>query len=127
MAQRPPPATKMWRVDFSFGIGAYQLDYAKVNGTTWAALPDTTTLQVASAGLAAGNVSTWAVDGHVDAFQGDQFVLGVANTQAEVVDILLYSLDEGAHPFHLHGHSFVSRPSPSEGWGSILLLAVRIN
>jgi hypothetical protein len=29
-----------------------------------------------------------------------------------VVDILLYSLEEGSHPFHLHGHEFVRQPPP---------------
>jgi len=111
----PPPATAMWRIDFSFGIGAYQLDRAKINGTTWSPLGNTTTLIEAVDGLngkgrAAGvnNPNVWAVSGLVEAFDSDQFVVGLSNDKVEVVDILLYSLDEGSHPFHLHGHQFVS-------------------
>ncbi|SPQ18182.1 018d7d51-946b-47ca-b38e-41bb42f0dc64 [Thermothielavioides terrestris] len=115
----PPAATKMWRLDFSFGIGAYQLDRAKFNGTSWSVLDNTTTLIQAVDGLAAGqaqgsstsssssSASKWAVDGPVGAFGSNQFVVGLsANGSIDVVDILLYSLDEGSHPFHLHGHTF---------------------
>jgi FtsP/CotA-like multicopper oxidase with cupredoxin domain len=106
---RPPPATKMMRVDFSFSIGDYELDLAKVNGTTWAPLQNTTTLLEATSGLATGNASTWDHDDQIGAFESNQYVLGVSSHGVEVVDILLYSLNEGSHPFHLHGHSFVSR------------------
>jgi FtsP/CotA-like multicopper oxidase with cupredoxin domain len=120
--EAPPGATKMWRLDFSFGIGAMQLDRAKFNGTTWAPFGNTTTLMQAVDGLsgeAEGSLisnssnssisSTWAVEGQVDAFGSDQFVLGLSKDRIDVVDILLYSLDEGSHPFHLHGHNFVSK------------------
>jgi hypothetical protein len=115
----PPGATKMWRLDYSFGIGAYQLDRAKFNGTTWSPLANTTTLIKAvdglkgetAAGAASTNTSsTWAVEGPVGSFGSDQFVVGVSNKEVDVVDILLYSLDEGSHPFHLHGHNFVRPP-----------------
>ena len=124
----PPGATKMWRLDYSFGIGAYQLDRAKFNGTTWSPLANTTTLIKAvdglkgetAAGAASTNTSsTWAVEGPVGSFGSDQFVVGVSSggdKEVDVVDILLYSLDEGSHPFHLHGHNFVRPPlafSPS--------------
>ncbi len=125
LAKPPPGATKMWRVDFSFGIGAYQLDRAKVNGTTWSPLANTTTLIKAvdglkgetATGVASTNTSTststWAVEGTVGSFGSNQFVVGVSNeggSQVDVVDILVYSLDEGSHPFHLHGHTFVRSP-----------------
>ena len=123
LAKPPPGATKMWRLDFSFGIGAYQLDRAKVNGTTWSPLANTTTLIKAVDGLkgetaaraSSTNTSTssWAVEGSVGSFGSNQFVVGVSNdgdNQVDVVDILLYSLDEGSHPFHLHGHTFVHSP-----------------
>lgn len=130
----PPGATKMWRIDFSFGIGAYQLDRAKVNGTSWSALHNTTTLLQAIDGLSGSSGSggshkteassnsnsssnSWAVDGPIEAFAPDQFVVGVSttnnNNQVDVVDILLYSLDEGSHPFHLHGHNLVCPLLPS--------------
>lgn len=107
----PPPMQRMWRLDFAFGEGANQLTLAAVNGTSWRPLPNTTTLQEAAKGgvVTAANASTpAAADGVVSGFGDAQFVLGVGAAGPEVVDILLYSLDEGAHPFHLHGHVFVS-------------------
>ncbi|KAH8902464.1 multicopper like protein [Coniochaeta sp. PMI_546] len=102
----PPPATKFYRVDFSFGIGAYQLDYAKVNGTTWSPLGNSTTLIEAVDGLGKGEAGKFGVAGQVGAFESNQFVVGLSNGSVEVVDVLIYSLDEGSHPFHLHGHQF---------------------
>ncbi|KAK1752643.1 multicopper like protein [Echria macrotheca] len=119
----PPPATTLWRIDFSFGIGDHQLDRAKVNGTIWSPLINTTTLISAVDGLsgkANGNASAWAVDGQVSSFSADQFVVGVSAEAVEVVDILLYSLDEGSHPFHLHGHQFwiLQKGSGPFDWGN---------
>lgn len=105
---RPPPATTFWRVDFAFQIGAQQLDRAQINGTSWHPLVNSTTLQESVMSVQGPNVSVWDMGGRVSAFQSDQFVLGVSPTGVEVVDVLIYSLDEGAHPFHLHGHAFVS-------------------
>ncbi len=110
---RPPPATSFYRIDFSFGIGAYQMDYAKVNGTTWAPLTNTSTLMDAVSGLNGGGAASWASQGLVGTFEPNQFVVGLSNDTVEVVDILMYSLDEGSHPFHLHGHDFVGDPPSS--------------
>lgn len=41
--------------------------------------------------------------------------------QGSCVDIVINNLDDGAHPFHLHGHSFWvlrSHRSEDRGWGS---------
>jgi multicopper oxidase len=112
MQIRPPPATVLHRIDFSFGIGANQMDYAKVNGTTWARLSNATTLSQAVSGLHSGGADSWAAQSTAETFAANQFVVGVSNNETvDVVDVLLYSLDEGSHPFHLHGHEFVSTPS----------------
>jgi FtsP/CotA-like multicopper oxidase with cupredoxin domain len=36
------------------------------------------------------------------------------------VDVVINNLDDGAHPFHLHGHAFyvLARRQSSRGWGS---------
>ncbi len=104
----PPPADTVYRVDFSFNIGAYALDRALVNGTSWSPLTNTTTLIQATDGMNSAHSSSWELDGTVGAFDDGQFVLGVGSKGIETVDIVLYSLDEGSHPFHLHGHIFVS-------------------
>lgn len=103
----PPPATTFYRVDFSFGTGAYQLDYAKVNGTSWLPLSNSTTLIEAVNGLGQdAEAGKFGVSGQVGAFEANQFVVGLSISSVEVVDVLIYSLDEGSHPFHLHGHQF---------------------
>jgi len=109
---RPPPATVLHRIDFSFGIGANQMDHAKVNGTTWAPLANSTTLVEAVDGLNSPQAKSWASGGALATFDTNQFIVGVSTDKVDVVDVLLYSLDEGAHPFHLHGHEFVSPDSP---------------
>jgi FtsP/CotA-like multicopper oxidase with cupredoxin domain len=94
----PPAATKMWRLDFSFGIGDYQLDRAKINGTIWSSLTNTTTLQNAISGLngkvQGANASAFETDGIVSDLGPSQFVVGLASSEVEVVDVLIYSLDE---------------------------------
>lgn len=115
----PPPATAMWRIDFSFGIGAHQLDRGMVNGSSWSPMADTTTLIKTVDGLNGKDLvgphirEAWEVSGVVGPL-GDlgQYAIGLSSDKVEVVDILLYSLDEGSHPFHLHGHQFVSCHPP---------------
>jgi FtsP/CotA-like multicopper oxidase with cupredoxin domain len=99
----PPPATTMYVVTFSFQIGAYTLDRAYINSTSWVGTPQNPTLNQAVAGLHAAN-SSFRTAGLSTAFGASQFV--IAAPDAAVVDLLIYSLDEGAHPFHLHGHQF---------------------
>ena len=64
--------------------------------------------------LLATNRSAWNVDQFV------QFV--AAGDNAPEVDIVLNNLDDGAHPIHLHGHSFQVltsfRADGRDGWGS---------
>ncbi|KAF5618091.1 L-ascorbate oxidase [Fusarium tjaetaba] len=48
--------------------------------------------------------------------------IGIADRKPKRVDIIINNLDDGAHPFHLHGHSFYvlsSYRNPGRGsWGS---------
>lgn len=98
-----PPPDKAFRVDISFQIGAYALDRAYINSTTWTAAK-VPTLNQAVAGLKADN-STFNASGLSSAFdKASQFVISIPEYQ--VIDLPINSLDEGAHPFHLHGHQF---------------------
>ncbi|KAL5872427.1 hypothetical protein ACKVWC_008059 [Pyricularia oryzae] len=108
ISQPPPPATKIVAVDFHFNIGAYQMTYAKINETvTWMPLKNSTTLLEAVDGLRSPKASGWSETGRIGLFPEDQYVIGVSNSNTtEVVDLLVYSLDDGSHPFHLHGHDF---------------------
>jgi FtsP/CotA-like multicopper oxidase with cupredoxin domain len=99
----PPPATTIYEVTVSFQIGADTLDRAYVNSTSWFSEPENPTLNRAVAGLHASNAS-FSAAGLSSAFGSSQFVIAAPNIS--VIDLLIYSLDEGAHPFHLHGHQF---------------------
>jgi FtsP/CotA-like multicopper oxidase with cupredoxin domain len=100
-APAPAPDTA-YTFDVSFQTGAYALTKAYVNSTTWAA-SKVPTLHQAVAGLHAGN-NTFNTAGLSSAYDTSQFVIDIPSYQ--VVDVLINSLDEGAHPFHLHGHQF---------------------
>jgi FtsP/CotA-like multicopper oxidase with cupredoxin domain len=108
-----PAADVAYSISVAFQIGAYALDKAYINSTTW--VPETIpTLNQAVAGLHADN-SSFSASGLSTAFdQTSQFVIAVPNYQ--VVDLLINSLDEGAHPFHLHGHQFWVMASDSTGY-----------
>lgn len=67
-----------------------------MNGTSWSALQGTNTLlQVTDAYLNA------SLAPYSDASQ-----LLVTNDKIEVFDLVVNNLDDGSHPFHLHGHTF---------------------
>jgi FtsP/CotA-like multicopper oxidase with cupredoxin domain len=105
--EQAPPADALFEIAFSFGIGDYALSRALVNGTTWTPSPDPT-LQQAIIGLHAtsANASALAAAGTLSkGFGADQFVVGLPSS-VRVADVLLVNFDDGAHPFHLHGHMF---------------------
>jgi FtsP/CotA-like multicopper oxidase with cupredoxin domain len=101
----PMPAPKediTYPIDVSFQIGDFALDKAFINSTTW--VPGTTpTLNLAVAGLHAGDAN-FTTSGVSTAYASSQLVIDVPTYQ--VIDVLINSFDEGAHPFHLHGHQF---------------------
>lgn len=85
------------------------MDYAPVgfiNHTSWT--PQTPP-------LLAQNRTSW------DENQLIPFI-GISGSKPKRVDIVINNLDDGAHPFHLHGHSFYALSSyrnPGRGsWGS---------
>ena len=107
-----PAADVAYTIEVAFQIGAYALDKAYINSTTWVP-EEIATLNQAVAGLHTSNAS-FSAAGLSTAFdQTSQFVIDVPNYQ--VVDLLINSLDEGAHPFHLHGHQFWIMASDSTG------------
>lgn len=99
-----PPADVLHYVMTSFQIGAYALDRGFFNETTWTP-PTIPTINQAVAGI--NNASTahsFATDGVSSGFSDNQLVISVP--KGRVVDLLIQNLDDGAHPFHLHGHEF---------------------
>jgi FtsP/CotA-like multicopper oxidase with cupredoxin domain len=104
-----PSSDVIYQLDISFQIGAYALDKAYINSTTWT--PSTVpTLNQALSAFSSQNstlstsFSSSGLDTTLFSPSGSQFVIAIPDLKT--VDILLNSLDEGAHPFHLHGHQF---------------------
>ncbi len=101
--QSAPPADVLYSVQFSFEIGDDALDRAYINGSTWtpSIIP---TLNAVVPALHAGN-ATFNVTGVTPSYGlSNQYIIDLPTY--EVVDILLTNFDDGAHPFHLHGHNF---------------------
>ncbi|KAI0063945.1 hypothetical protein BV25DRAFT_1801547 [Artomyces pyxidatus] len=66
-----------------------------INSTSWDPLPGSTLMAVRNA------PKTFAPDG-VSIPNGDQLI--VSEDSIQVIDIRIDNLDDGDHPFHLHGH-----------------------
>jgi FtsP/CotA-like multicopper oxidase with cupredoxin domain len=97
-----PAPDHAYTIEVTFQIGDYALDRAFINSTTW--IPQTIpTLNQALSGLHANN-ATYNTTGLSTAFPPSQFIITAPESQ--VIDLLINSLDEGGHPFHLHGYSF---------------------
>jgi FtsP/CotA-like multicopper oxidase with cupredoxin domain len=103
--EQAPPADILYDLQFSFEIGAYALDRAFVNGTSWSPDALNPTLNQAVNGLKSSNASSFEQAGLLNsAFSPNQLVMSVPT--AQVVDLLVLNFDDGSHPFHLHGHVF---------------------
>jgi FtsP/CotA-like multicopper oxidase with cupredoxin domain len=110
-ASDAPAPTTMFSVAANFQIGAYALDRAYINGTSWTPA-EVPTLNQAVAGLQASNF-TFTTSGVSSAFSANQYIIDIPDYA--VVDLLISNYDEGAHPFHLHGHTFwVIASSPDQ-------------
>ncbi|PMD54496.1 multicopper oxidase [Hyaloscypha bicolor E] len=116
----PLPAPQVditYPIEISFQIGDFALDKAYINSTTWVP-PAIPTLNQAVAGLQVNNAN-FTTSGVSTAFDSSQLVIDVPTYK--VIDVLINSLDEGAHPFHLHGHQFWIMASGAHGafnWNS---------
>jgi FtsP/CotA-like multicopper oxidase with cupredoxin domain len=120
-----PPASVFYALQANFQIGAYAIDRAYINGTSWTMSAANPTLNQAVAGLQASN-STFSTAGVSSAFSSNQYVLSIPETN--VVDVLITNYDEGAHPFHLHvcfHRTMISRYfSKADTWSGTRLLGV---
>lgn len=108
-----PSADIFYNLKFAFMIGAYALSRAYVNESVTWTVPTIPTLNTVVSGLHSGN-ETFNATG-VAPFYGfeNQYIIGIPESQ--VVDLLITNMDEGAHPFHLHGHEFwVLATSPEQ-------------
>ncbi|RUS12865.1 Cupredoxin, partial [Endogone sp. FLAS-F59071] len=96
--QSVPDADVQYVLDISFQtIAASHINLGYINSTSWSPLMSNPTLFSANQG--------------VSTFDPSQFIITLNSTQ--VVELVLNNLDEGAHPFHFHGHVFWVL-----GWGA---------
>ncbi|KAJ3484465.1 hypothetical protein NLI96_g5633 [Meripilus lineatus] len=97
----PPERTRMYLVVVALENTADGRFLAFMNRTSWEPLSGTTSLLlVREAGLERHNATSFApVGGSLQ--DGDQFY--VTEDSIQVVDLLINNLDDGDHPFHLHG------------------------
>jgi FtsP/CotA-like multicopper oxidase with cupredoxin domain len=100
-----PPADVLYYFGVSFQIGAYALDRGYFNSTTWVPPTASATLNQAVSGLRnTSTAASFTAEGVSPGFGANQLVVAVPKRQT--VDLLIQNYDDGAHPFHLHGHVF---------------------
>ncbi|CCH41015.1 Laccase-4 [Wickerhamomyces ciferrii] len=95
-----------FRLDASFFIGAYQLDRGFFNSTTYRPLKTSSTLYKQISNVSNDDESWFETKASIP--WDDQFIINIneRNPEDQVVDILINNLDDGAHPFHIHGYKF---------------------
>jgi FtsP/CotA-like multicopper oxidase with cupredoxin domain len=104
--EQAPPSDVLYEVSFSFQIGDNALDRGFINGSSWRPSSQNPTINQAFTGLQSSNVSLFTTSGvSSSAFSADQFVISLPSNQ-KVIDLLILNFDDGAHPFHFHGHEF---------------------
>ncbi|OAA67579.1 L-ascorbate oxidase [Cordyceps fumosorosea ARSEF 2679] len=113
VAQSPPPADEFVFLRANFMIGDWALARGFFNGSTWHANTTHPSLHRYLDSFAA---TTAAVSGRDEdksasmrisdkVFNPERdFVL--ETTGARTIDLAINNFDDGAHPFHLHGHKF---------------------
>nr|AAR82933.1 multicopper oxidase [Auricularia auricula-judae] len=92
--QHPPKATLTYKITVSFQVTADNGFFAFINSTSWTPLSGSPTL---FSHLGADTVGA-------NTFDNSQLILTSPNS--EVIDLIIDNLDDGDHPFHLHGYKF---------------------
>ncbi|BFZ65015.1 hypothetical protein YB2330_006178 [Saitoella coloradoensis] len=122
VVQQAPVASRLLTIDVSFQIGTNAVDLGYMNATSWVPTAYTPTLS-AFAGNGNGTNQTSVDAGEEGRIVGmdpvgwnankqGQWVIPVSDgppnqgREIEVIDLVINNLDDGSHPFHLHGHQF---------------------
>ncbi|SCU94029.1 LAMI_0E16424g1_1 [Lachancea mirantina] len=91
-------------LEVSFQIGAYQLDRGYFNDMTWKPLVNSSTMTELA--LNPGNNSLRTLSPKaLESKNSDQYLLNF-DQRGQIVDLIINNYDDGAHPFHMHGHKF---------------------
>lgn len=106
-AVTPPPADDFLALHANFEIGAWRLSRGFFNDSSWRANATSPSLHrfldaPPSAQIGPGN-GTASLDVNDRVFER-QHELVVQTTGIRTVDVAINNFDDGAHPFHLHGH-----------------------
>ncbi|GAV50885.1 hypothetical protein ZYGR_0AD00680 [Zygosaccharomyces rouxii] len=91
-------------IDILWMIGAYQMARGYLNDKTYLPLQNGSTMYQLGFAPGANTVKDWN-DNQLLTFSDNQYMINL-NQRGQVVDLVINNYDDGAHPFHLHGHKF---------------------
>ncbi|GAV55678.1 hypothetical protein ZYGR_0AY00700 [Zygosaccharomyces rouxii] len=91
-------------IDIFFMIGAYQMSRGYLNDKTYLPLQNGSTMYQLVFAPRDNSVKDWD-DDQLLTSHDSQYMINL-NQRGQVVDLVLNNYDDGAHPFHLHGHKF---------------------
>ena len=98
----PEYAHRSWNLRVNLGIGDWRLERGHLNTSSFRPNLESPSLHRVVDGLASKNDS-FRIQGVNDrAFRTDNELV-IGHNGIEVVDVILQNMDEGNHPFHLHG------------------------
>lgn len=98
----PAVADHSWYLRVNMAIGNWRLERGFLNDSSFRPMLNQPILHRIIDGLAAGN-NFFAVDGVNSAAFTPKSELVISHRKIETVDVILQNVDEGNHPFHLHG------------------------
>ncbi|SCV05089.1 LANO_0G18228g1_1 [Lachancea nothofagi CBS 11611] len=91
-------------LDVSFMIGAYQLDRGYFNDMTYKSLTNSSTMNQLVSYPNNNTIKTLG-NTQIETKNDGQYLINL-DKRGAVVDLVINNYDDGAHPFHLHGHKF---------------------
>lgn len=91
-------------LDILFMIGAQQISHGYLNDRTYLPLQNGSTMYQLGVSPKDNSVRPWD-DNQLLTFHDNQYMINL-NQRGQVIDLVLNNYDDGAHPFHLHGHKF---------------------
>ncbi|KAK0386800.1 hypothetical protein NLU13_6636 [Sarocladium strictum] len=103
---RPPPADDFVTLRANFMIGDWKLSRGFFNDSTWRAnMTHPTLYRLLDANTSSAATATDSIHTNSDLFDSSR-EFSLETNGIRTVDIAINSFDDGAHPFHLHGHKF---------------------
>ncbi|SCU77321.1 LAME_0A00672g1_1 [Lachancea meyersii CBS 8951] len=101
-------------LDVSFMIKGNQLDRGYFNDMTYTALANSSTMNVLAKSHLQNSIKELQTT-QVETKNDGQYLINL-DKRGAVVDLIINNYDDGAHPFHLHGHKFWVLSSADRGY-----------